>query len=351
MEHQPCHGNRDMYAETAKPSSSLSASKVLGDDDLVGEILGRVDSPATLGRAALASKRWLHVASGRAFLRHFCKRHPPRLLGFYVTGDGVPRPEFVPMPDTSTELAAALRRAAGSVFGSFPEFWSVVQDSRNAPWPSSCRRRRPPFPAGPWTPRSSPTTTTTCYRIAVYHADRTVSAEVTVLLRSGGAWTRLCSATAELAAAPVMMPMIRVLLAGGKVYMVTLAGYIICVDLVNMSLFAIDLPYGVAYEFFGNFVLSRSDDDDSVLFYLVHVSRDQKQLGVWVRRTDGDWVRRDTVSLVETRLVQRRGPEPADGDALVFYVAGVGHRRRLPASREQEGGGGVPTDEEPAGQR
>ncbi|GJN16453.1 hypothetical protein PR202_gb03442 [Eleusine coracana subsp. coracana] len=131
MEHQPCHGNRDMYAETAKPSSSLSASKVLGDDDLVGEILGRVDSPATLGRAALASKRWLHVASGRAFLRHFCKRHRPALLGFYVTGDGVPRPEFVPMPDTSTELAAALRRAAGSVFGSFPEFWSVVQDSRN----------------------------------------------------------------------------------------------------------------------------------------------------------------------------------------------------------------------------
>ncbi|GJN19643.1 hypothetical protein PR202_gb06938 [Eleusine coracana subsp. coracana] len=95
MGHQPCHGNRDMDAETAKPSSSSPASKVLDDDDLLGEILHRVDSPATLVRAALATKRWLRVASGRAFLRRFRKRHPPRLHGFYVTGDGVPRPEFI----------------------------------------------------------------------------------------------------------------------------------------------------------------------------------------------------------------------------------------------------------------
>ncbi|KAK3156674.1 hypothetical protein QOZ80_2AG0110360 [Eleusine coracana subsp. coracana] len=118
-----------MSAETSY--SPPAPNKVLGNDDLVGEILSRVDSPTTLVRAAAVSKLWLRVASDRAFLRRFRARHPPRLLGFYVTGDWMPRPEFVP---TNTEVisAASLRRAAGSVLHAFPEFSSPgVWDSRN----------------------------------------------------------------------------------------------------------------------------------------------------------------------------------------------------------------------------
>jgi hypothetical protein len=111
----------------------MATSKVLGDDDLLGEILIRLDSPTSLVRAALVSKRWLRHASHRAFLRRFRGLRPPRLLGFFVTGDWVPRPEFVSMPAPEPQdpkFSAALRHAS-SVFDAFPEFSSYVWDCRN----------------------------------------------------------------------------------------------------------------------------------------------------------------------------------------------------------------------------
>ncbi|GJN16451.1 hypothetical protein PR202_gb03440 [Eleusine coracana subsp. coracana] len=61
-----------MSAETSY--SPPAWKKVLGNDDLLGEILHRVDSPTTLVRAAAVAKRWLRVASGRVFLRRYRAR-------------------------------------------------------------------------------------------------------------------------------------------------------------------------------------------------------------------------------------------------------------------------------------
>ncbi|GJN19629.1 hypothetical protein PR202_gb06924 [Eleusine coracana subsp. coracana] len=86
---------------------------VLGNNDLLGDILLRVDSPTTLVRAALVSKRWFHGASYPFFLRRFSEIHPqPRLLGAYVTGDGLPCPEFISVPRPQpTDLADVAHRA------------------------------------------------------------------------------------------------------------------------------------------------------------------------------------------------------------------------------------------------
>ncbi|GJN19641.1 hypothetical protein PR202_gb06936 [Eleusine coracana subsp. coracana] len=316
-----------MNAET---SYSPPASKVLGNDDLLGEILHRVDSPTTLVRAAAVAKRWLRVASGRVFLRRYRARHPPRLLGFFVTGDWMPRPEFVPMNAELT--SAAVRRAAGSVFDTFPEYWSCVWDSRNGRVllefrdhvqrlfvrdvlqdPEGAMAELPPRPpalddrfhAALLPDADEEDDDAACYLVNVHEDEgRSVSAEVTVLRRSG-AWSLLCSAKAELAAPPGRIPMVT-LLAGGKVYNVTEAGYIVCVDLATARLSAVDLPDGAAYdhERFGNLVPCRGDD--SVL-YLFHVEGDK--LSVWLRWMDDDdgnqqvaggWVLRDTVSVKET---------------------------------------------------
>ncbi|GJN19640.1 hypothetical protein PR202_gb06935 [Eleusine coracana subsp. coracana] len=90
-----------MRAETTTTTmtqSSSPESKVLGNGDLVGDILDRVGSPTTLVRAADVSKR---------------------LLGFYVTNEfgGLP-PEFVPMvPTTEFAAAPALRSPRGPSSG------------------------------------------------------------------------------------------------------------------------------------------------------------------------------------------------------------------------------------------
>ncbi|TVU00145.1 hypothetical protein EJB05_54455, partial [Eragrostis curvula] len=110
-------------------AAAAAMSLVLGDDNLLGEILLRLAFPTYLVRAALACKRWLRVASSPAFLRHFRSVHPPRLLGFYANG-GLCRPsEFWPARHPP-ELASAVRRAA-SLFDAFPcGRWLYVMRSR-----------------------------------------------------------------------------------------------------------------------------------------------------------------------------------------------------------------------------
>ncbi|TVU00690.1 hypothetical protein EJB05_53872, partial [Eragrostis curvula] len=68
----------------SSPVSPDSVSLVLGNDDLLRDILLRVGFPTTLVRAALVSKRWLRHAADPAFLSRFHECHPPRLLGFYI---------------------------------------------------------------------------------------------------------------------------------------------------------------------------------------------------------------------------------------------------------------------------
>ncbi|KAF8649469.1 hypothetical protein HU200_064313 [Digitaria exilis] len=281
----------------------MSASKVLGDEDLLGEILRRVDSPTSLVRAALVSKSWLHTASARDFVRCFCALHPPcrHLLGFYVTGDCVPRPEFVSMPALEPhdrELSAVLRQASNSVLEAFPEYSSRVWD---------CRDGRVLF--------DFTETVLGTRRFGVRHPDRGVSelppmpsdwpdpepqCPEAMLLPDDGNDDATCYRQA---------------LHGGR-----------GLDMATSSFFVIDFPEGVAYEYYGNLVPCRGDG--SVL-YLFHLKGDQ--LCVWLRRIvdehgAGEWVLRDTISLNETcgHLVESGMLEPAAGHTAVATVAGVG---------------------------
>ncbi|CAL4969810.1 unnamed protein product [Urochloa decumbens] len=345
-------------------ADAMPTSKVLGDVDLLGEILRRVDSPSTLVRAALVSRRWLRAASARDFLRRFRALHPPRLIGFYVSGDCVPRPEFVPMPAPAPphppdrELSAAQRRASTrSGFDAFPEFSSTVWDC----WDGrvlfdftetvhGSRRfgvrdplRHPdrgvtelPPPPPTWPQPECPHAMlfpddsdgdAACYRLHLRHSGATVSATVGVL--RSGAWSVHCSAEAVLPAPPERIPMLTTL-AAGKIYTVAVVGYVLGLDMAAARFFVVELPAGVAYEYYGNLVPCRGGGGGGSALYLVHLKGDR--LCVWLRRRmdehgagDGEWVLRDAVSLRETcgHLVEQ-GLEPAAGHAAVASVVGVG---------------------------
>jgi hypothetical protein len=67
------------------------------------------------------------------------------------------------------------------------------------------------------------------------------------------------------------------LLAGNKIYMMIVAGYILRLDLLNGKFFIIELPEGVTFEYEGNLVQCRGDDS---ALYLFHVKGDE--LNVWL---------------------------------------------------------------------
>ncbi|RLM77952.1 hypothetical protein C2845_PM12G09860 [Panicum miliaceum] len=117
------------------PAASAAATEaVLGDDDLLREILLRLGFPTCLVRAAAVSKRWLRHASDPAFLRRFRDLNPLRLLGFYVTSLQHHRRlvDFVPMPPQSPELASVLHRGCFSLNAyEGPAIRFTVTDCRN----------------------------------------------------------------------------------------------------------------------------------------------------------------------------------------------------------------------------
>jgi hypothetical protein len=119
-------------AVAAAAAAASAMSLVLGDDDLLREILLRLGLPTTLLRAALVSRRWLRHASDPAFLRAFRARHPPGLLGAYLsTADSAPLPRFLPTRPMPPEPAAVARRA-GSLFdaAAFRSSSAAVRDCR-----------------------------------------------------------------------------------------------------------------------------------------------------------------------------------------------------------------------------
>jgi hypothetical protein len=78
---------------------------VLGNDDILREILLRLGFPTCLVRAAAVCKHWYRIASDPDFLRRFRALHPPQLLGFYDSA----RLRLVPRPHLP-ELASVVRR-------------------------------------------------------------------------------------------------------------------------------------------------------------------------------------------------------------------------------------------------
>ncbi|XBI31991.1 hypothetical protein VPH35_055499 [Triticum aestivum] len=94
-------------------------SKVLGDDNLLIEILLLINYPDELVRAALVCKRWYCHASDPAFLCRFRKLHLLRLLGFYVESGSIVvggiHSRFLPMLPHPLEFNAVIHRASSGL--------------------------------------------------------------------------------------------------------------------------------------------------------------------------------------------------------------------------------------------
>ncbi|KAF6998054.1 hypothetical protein CFC21_014214 [Triticum aestivum] len=98
-------------SETSPAVTTLDSLK----DDNIEDILLRLPSPASLARAALASRRWRGIASSPRFLRRFRELHPwSSVLGLFVTHADLDQlPIFHPAAAvrSDADLAAAARRA------------------------------------------------------------------------------------------------------------------------------------------------------------------------------------------------------------------------------------------------
>uniref|UniRef100_N1QRA9 F-box protein AT5G49610-like beta-propeller domain-containing protein n=1 Tax=Aegilops tauschii TaxID=37682 RepID=N1QRA9_AEGTA len=270
----------------------MATEKVLSNDNLLEEILLRLDLPTCLVRASLACSRWLCAVSRPAFLRRFRRLHAPRLLGFFRLGDRV----LPPPPPASLD-------------GVSHGYTFLPEDGGDG---------------------------ASYHRVDLEHHGRQVSAQVSP--RGSGAWT-VQIAKAELPEPPDRIPDLTVLLRG-KLYMVTTAGYILGLDLAAASFFVVQLPDGVTYQYFGSLVLSRGYDDhhhDGDHLYLFHVV-DRFQLQVWRRRPwttaaddEAQWV------LVHSICLRKACGHLVQQTLVGFSVVGVGDNAEFAFLEEDSG--------------
>ncbi|CAN6272110.1 unnamed protein product [Urochloa humidicola] len=302
-----------------------SASKVLTNKYLVGEILQRLHCRTCFISAALTCKHFLSNAADKAIIRNFRSQQSPRLLGIYICNDGSSRPEFVPMPDASSAEVTTALRHGNFGFDSMDMGYYRVWDCRNDRVlygfgksfnhilsPAMLMPLRYP---GKDTAMVAPQPTTTwcrfphsillpdeddgkylCYRLDISNKDRIVFAKVFV--PQVGSWAIHFFAMDNLARSPVEILHITLLM-HGKIYMLTKAGYILALDLAKETFSTVDLPKGVEFEYLDNLFLSRGDN---CVLYLFHVKGGK--INVWLQIMDGNctaaqWALRDTISLLK----------------------------------------------------
>ncbi|XP_024319147.1 uncharacterized protein LOC100826683 [Brachypodium distachyon] len=345
---------------TRSPSAAAAAMEsVLGDDDLLREILRRLHgSPASLVRAALVCKRWLRLASDRAFLRAF---RPRTLVGFFAYRSVLDFPRFVPLlppHHQQQEEEEPLRRCLGAFADAIPaikdcrngrlllEFSDAALDRRLAVLTPLPHSRKPPHtsvlpPAPPPHPQEAPLRLGRAVflpehggghdgimLVSLRKDGRNVSADVHVL-RSGGWVGPRTTAPIELPA-PLpgylsielfdeMLPPLH-----GKIFIKTNEGYIVGLDLATTRLFILELPPGVLYRL----RLSYAEDSSGGLYL---VNSHGFQLSVWLLRSidcgggagGGSWVLVDTFDVREgCDLLVDDNWVPKDGDRL--EVIGMG---------------------------
>lgn len=315
------------------PEEAAVAAIVLGNDDLLREILLRLGFPTSLVRAALVCKRWLRVTSDPAFLSRFRELHPPRLLASYPIPIFI-CPKIVPPQGLPPELAAVVHRARTY----FPRLEQYrCSDSFNIlDWcngrvlvgvediTTRFRRRvavcSPLLPVGdfaflPRCPLALPQgyTMSDMYEFLPedggdamsYYVVRLVYANNrrVVLAQAASLQARAWDDSRTSASMELPEPWLRCknsgLLVSARFYMLGQKGYILGLDLVSMSLFFINLPDGLKHNYHGFLDLSRADDSK---FYLIHVKG--LQLRIWLHDMNiGDetsnWVLIDTICLLE----------------------------------------------------
>ncbi|CAN6231383.1 unnamed protein product [Urochloa humidicola] len=281
----------------ASAASAASVSAVLGDDDLLREILLRLAFPTTLVRAALVSKRWLRHASDPAFLRRFRHLHPPELLGFYIRELGAPGPRFVPVSE-APELATAIRLARAAE-GRF-----FITDCRNGRLlvtdfdSTTCRHAvlSPLHPARgkvvlPRAPKQSLIwfllgDDDAAVAVLMKPIGTKTKLQVDLLTSESGVWVVHRTAAIDL---PETLPPIAYTLppVRGRIYSLTNSGHILRLDMHAAEGSVFQLPDRVRTD---NFTLS-CGEDGSMLF-LIHA--EGSLLSIWQLPTNSsdasDWV-------------------------------------------------------------
>ncbi|KAF7039838.1 LOW QUALITY PROTEIN: hypothetical protein CFC21_049784 [Triticum aestivum] len=291
------------------PAATLaSAAAVLGNNDLLREILLRLGFPTCLVHAALVSKRWLHHASNPAFLRHFRERNPPRVLGVFACYPGTPY-KFLPLLQPP-ELAALSRRAASSFDGAFTaNTYQRVVHCRNSRLitvflhegtyrhsllePLLAGESEAVLPQTPLPRHLPPAHTQGVFSqtflpedggrdgitlVSLWKVWREVRAEVCVL--GSGGWGVPTTAVTEVDLPYAETNFIEMLPpVHGKVFMVTGFGYTLGLDLATSNFFTLELPVGVR----SNYMLSCAEGSGIYLF-----SADGFHLSVWLHGMMGN---------------------------------------------------------------
>ncbi|CAM0884690.1 unnamed protein product [Alopecurus aequalis] len=253
---------QNMDGDRRAPAAA-SVTAVLGDDDLLREILLRLGFPNYLVHAALVSNRWLLHASDPAFLRRFRDRHPPRLLGFYAGYFN--RHQFLPLPQPP-EHAAVSRRVASCN--------DAFASGKGSPHDWNDRA----FNA--FTEIGDDLDGTTL--VMIWTAGGIVSADLYVL--GSGGWGVPATVATELKLPhghgrvatflKAMLPPVH-----GKVFLVTTLGYTLGLDLATASFFTLELPVGVRH----NYKISCAEGSGMYL-----VNAEEFKLSVWLHRMTGD---------------------------------------------------------------
>uniref|UniRef100_A0ACD5Z3J5 Uncharacterized protein n=1 Tax=Avena sativa TaxID=4498 RepID=A0ACD5Z3J5_AVESA len=99
-------------------------------DELLGEILLRLPTPADLVRASAGCVSFRRVAADRSFLRRYRKLHTPPLLGF-LDDRKVFHPAIAPNPSASAATAVALAADFSFSFLPAPVSHWVLRDVRD----------------------------------------------------------------------------------------------------------------------------------------------------------------------------------------------------------------------------
>ncbi|KAL6606619.1 hypothetical protein ACP70R_042272 [Stipagrostis hirtigluma subsp. patula] len=321
-----------------EPVAAASIASVLGNDDLLADILLRLGSPIWLVRAALVRKRWLRLASDPAFVRRFRGLHPPRILGHGVHRFGL-SPRFLPVPQPP-ELAAAAHRAGHilenlgckdfvmdcrngrllfQTYGSNGELRyavrSLLHEARDTILPSP-----PPGYEGPFRNDSlflleDDGDSTSCLYLTMKCDHTKVYAKFSIL--RSGVWSIQQSAEIRLQQNQRHALYVSKLLVGSKVYMMSSMWHILVLDLAAASLFIVECP---AREGCSRSVkFSRAQLSG---FYVIDATG--LQLQVWHGEGVGQWALVDTISGCEAcnhLNVQRWDPD--DGHSAPVWVLGV----------------------------